>query len=340
MKIMRHGILITIAGMLFLPLVGTLYGQDQEYREHTVTKGETLWSISSKEIADPFLWPKVWKENPDITNPDLIYPNERIRIPLYLLQKEVGPRSAETAGAEATVGSKPEVKTNQTTAGPSGKMVATAAKEYLVDRPTFIASGYITESVASVGEVIGAPTERTALGKGDYAYIHTAMPVANGQRFYVFRVSERVKHPQTGALMGYLIEVVGISEVVGEESGQIKVRITDSYSDVDVGDLLDEYVETEPPFLTDEPGRPAVNGFIVAARKNKEINALPSIVYIDKGRRDGVEIGDVVGTLSRNTYEVPNGVVQVINMKEKTATAIIRASQREVMPGDAIVPLR
>src|SRR3972149_2235798 len=65
--------------------------QQEDYKEYTVKKGDTLWDISSKEIIDPFLWPKVWKENPTVKNPDLIYPGQKIRIPLYLLQKQVPP---------------------------------------------------------------------------------------------------------------------------------------------------------------------------------------------------------------------------------------------------------
>lgn len=50
------------------------------YKEHTVVTGDTLWDISSKEIADPFLWPKIWKENPEIKNPDRIYPGQKVKI--------------------------------------------------------------------------------------------------------------------------------------------------------------------------------------------------------------------------------------------------------------------
>ena len=51
----------------------------QEYKDYTIEKGDTLWDISRKELNDPFLWPKVWKENPDINNPDRIYPQQKIK---------------------------------------------------------------------------------------------------------------------------------------------------------------------------------------------------------------------------------------------------------------------
>jgi len=49
-----------------------------------VYKGECLWTISSyPEIYnDPFQWPKIYRANTDqIKDPDLIYPNQILRIP-------------------------------------------------------------------------------------------------------------------------------------------------------------------------------------------------------------------------------------------------------------------
>ena len=82
------------------------FAQTPEYKDYTVKKGDTLWDISNNELKDPFLWPKVWKENPDIKNPDLIYPGQKIRIPLYLLQKEIKP----VVKPEIKPETKPEVR--------------------------------------------------------------------------------------------------------------------------------------------------------------------------------------------------------------------------------------
>ncbi len=80
--------------ILYLIVVGLIlpafaFSQSEEIKDYTVKNGDTLWDISNKELNDPFLWPKIWKENPGISNPDRIYPGQSIKIPLYLLQKEV-----------------------------------------------------------------------------------------------------------------------------------------------------------------------------------------------------------------------------------------------------------
>jgi hypothetical protein len=75
-----------LVAFLLLPLI--TFAETQEIKEYKVIKGDTLWDITKKELNDPFLWSKVWKENPRIANPDLIYPDQMIKIPLYLIQEE------------------------------------------------------------------------------------------------------------------------------------------------------------------------------------------------------------------------------------------------------------
>ena len=47
---------------------------------HKIVPRDTLWDISEKYLKDPFKWPGVWKNNPYIKNPHLIYPGNIVRI--------------------------------------------------------------------------------------------------------------------------------------------------------------------------------------------------------------------------------------------------------------------
>ncbi len=319
--------LIIILGMF---TAGIASAQQEDYKEYTVKKGDTLWDISSKEITDPFLWPKVWKENPEVKNPDLIYPGQKIRIPLYLLQKQVPPPPpVETAMPAPVI--RPPVKKEE-----PAVIIPPVKKDYLVDKDTFASSGYIADAIDSKGKVVGAPTEKTLLGKDDYAYIRTEAPVSKGDRFYIIRSQGKIKHPETGKMMGYLIDVRGIAEVVGKESGEIKVKIPVSYSDILVGDLLTDFYDVEPPFLLDKPRTPDMTGYIVVTKHRRTLNGALDIVYLDKGQKDGLEIGDILGMTARAKYNVPNGHIQIINVKDATSVAIVRMSGKEVSVGDRI----
>ncbi|MEW6003099.1 MAG: LysM peptidoglycan-binding domain-containing protein [Nitrospirota bacterium] len=326
---MKRNILImskTFFLLLFLLSPSFLGAQPQEYKDYTVIKGDTLWDISHKELKDPFLWPKIWKENPDIGNPDKIYPGQKIKIPLHILQKEI---------PETTVEIKPEIKKEE----PQKEMVRKIEprkKEYLVDKNLLISSGYITDSVRSVGVITDSPDGKTLLGKNDYAYIKTDKPVKRGDRFHIIRSVEKVKHPKFGNSLGYLIEILGIAQVV-DNNNDPKVLITDSYDGIFTGDLIDNFYEIEPPLAIETPRKPNVNGFIVATRQLHTINGTGDVVYIDKGRKDGLLIGDLLETTFQSEHKIITGQIQIINLKESTSTAVIRKSNNAISRGDGIL---
>ena len=145
----------------------TSSGQDMEYKEYKVLKGDTLWDISSKEIKDPFLWPKIWKENPDVKNPDRIFPSQMIKIPLRLIQKEQEEEAATEKASAVTETPKAEPKKEEQLK-PAETKIEPVKKNYLADENLILSSGYITDYIAkeikSVGKVTGSPSGKTLFG--------------------------------------------------------------------------------------------------------------------------------------------------------------------------------
>jgi hypothetical protein len=61
---------------------------------YTVRRGDTLWAISAKFLAKPWLWPEIWQANPQVRNPHLIYPGDVLNLafingPRLTLQPQV-----------------------------------------------------------------------------------------------------------------------------------------------------------------------------------------------------------------------------------------------------------
>jgi len=80
--------LVRCAIILFMMVPFVAIAQMTNIKEHRVVKGDTLWDISKQEMKDPFLWPKIWKTNPDIKNPHKIYPDQLIRLPAGLTETQ------------------------------------------------------------------------------------------------------------------------------------------------------------------------------------------------------------------------------------------------------------
>lgn len=81
----------------------------------TIVKGDTLWDLCQEHLKDPLRWRELSKYN-DFTNPHLIYPGEKLRIPIAMMkevkkvaeeellaaQTELEQLRAELAESEAT----------------------------------------------------------------------------------------------------------------------------------------------------------------------------------------------------------------------------------------------
>jgi hypothetical protein len=91
-------------------LAGVAMAQDVSVRpdhpdEYIVVKGDTLWDISGKFLEHPWQWPSIWHANPQIENPHLIYPGDRISL-VYI---DGRPRLVVNDG-KRTVRMSPEVR--------------------------------------------------------------------------------------------------------------------------------------------------------------------------------------------------------------------------------------
>lgn len=55
---------------------------------YVVQRGDTLWDISAQFLKDPWRWPELWQNNPQVRNPHLIYPGDLLTL-IYIDGKPV-----------------------------------------------------------------------------------------------------------------------------------------------------------------------------------------------------------------------------------------------------------
>lgn len=72
---------------------------------HLVREGETLRGITSRYLGSEAAWRENWKLNPEIADPDLILPGQRLRV---IVRRRLPPRTAEVADLGGRVEAKPD----------------------------------------------------------------------------------------------------------------------------------------------------------------------------------------------------------------------------------------
>lgn len=325
--------LVQYVMILSLILPPFVLSQTQEIKEYKIIKGDTLWSISNKELSDPFLWPKIWKENPEITNPDRLYPGQTIKIPFYVVQKE----KQETPVPAPVVKQEP-VKEKEGVQKEETAPVPVKLQQ-LVNKNILLASGYISDTVNTSGEITGSPSGRNLFGNNDVVYVRTDTPVKKGDKFYIIREEKLIKHPLTDKEVGRLVNIVGILEIAQFEYGDIKAKITQSFDDIITGDLLDAFYELNPMLSMPSYRKPDIKGVIIASKGLRMLNSVFNIVYVDKGQKDGIEIGDMFKVIAKGKHITPTGIIQIINCNSNTSTAIVKENFDPIAPGNLTIKL-
>jgi hypothetical protein len=326
------------------------YSEGFEYKEYVVKKGDTLWAISKRELEDAFQWPMVWRENLKINNPDQISPGQIIIIPIRVVEKKpVAPEKVVPMEDVAREEEVPEaiinaVEPEEPEKEPEKEIVRADIKkrpiEPLIGRDILLAAGYITRVVPDVGEITGNAYGRITYGTSDEIYIKTRNRAKVGQKFYVIKKVDEVRHPINKQLIGWLVQVSGVVETIESGTRGLRAMVIDSNDAIITGDTLDHYYEVSDPFIVGEPRRPQVSGHVIASEDMRDLNGTYDVVFIDKGRDNGLRLGDVLMTLHEGTDDKMSAVVQLVNVRKETSLGLLIKSVSEVQKGDVFKGIR
>jgi chemotaxis protein MotB len=180
------------------------------------------------------------------------------------------------------------------------------------------------------------------LGSQDVLYLRLNNPgdVAVGDYFTIYRRARKVFHPTTGQFMGHLVIRLAVAEVSQTDKELTTVQIVRSYATVSPGDPVMKFVPpTDEGVTLDQPSAVDVEGRVVEFQSNMGIMnmvAQRNIVYLDRGREDGIRSGDRM-TVVRSGGNLPQRIVgelKVLSTEDRTATALITKSTSRILKGD------
>jgi hypothetical protein len=258
-------------------------------KSYVVQKGDTLWHLAGLFLKDPWLWPEIWYANPEVSNPHRIYPGDTLRL---AKGGAGGPGGTQAVAIQLlrTSGSgtrlQPLLRSTELEA-PIANIPYTAIAAFL-SRP-----GVITRNQAEAAPYVLALRDRHMIaGAGNEVYVKR-LKAAEGERFSVLHVGEKLKDPDGHRTLGYLANYAGVAQVM-RAGDPARVQITESAREVLAGDVL--VPESAGKFGDFLPHSPAarVNGRILAVVNGVLLAGQFQVVAIDRGTGDGIEPGHVL----------------------------------------------
>jgi chemotaxis protein MotB len=181
------------------------------------------------------------------------------------------------------------------------------------------------------------------LGQGDTLYIKLNNPAdaVVGDLYTVFKRSRKVFHPLTNEYMGYLVNRLAIVQVVQVDKALTTVQAIRAFGAVSPGDPIVKFsLPTEPEASSDQSPSSDVPGMIIELQADMGLTlvAQRNVVYIDRGRDDGLRSGDLLEVIRSGGNLPPRlvGEIKVLSTEGKTSSALVTKSTARIFKGDRL----
>jgi hypothetical protein len=295
---------------------------------YTVQDGDTLWDISQRFYNVPWVWPDLWQKNDQIANPHWIYPGEQVR--LFWREKELS--LLELPGA----------------AEPEGPSVVRLPYLFY---PAIDTVGFVRKQpVEPSGIIFSARGDRVMISDRDLVYIRPqgGAVFEAGDFFTVFRMLEPLRDEETGKLIGTQHRILGMARIMEVHPEYCLARVVQSFQTIQMDDLVMPY-EQKSPKVTLVQGKEGLEGKIICAEDREILIGNQRIVFVDKGRQDGVEVGQsydiyyqekaYYDSQSKKRIQLAPvyfGKLVILHTEATTASALVTMAEMTISPGARI----
>jgi len=316
---------------------------------HTIRKGDTLWDLAQKLLGDPFEWERIQEFNRSfITNPDLIFPGDVLRIPgmqergvarapvrTYrptVSQTEIAPVSDTAVRSD-------EYSADSTDMGPldikevlSRGFLGSAPRLWTGKMPGPFGAEVIKPSFGAAYQLFGQLTARPARGVsysvGDTVDVISVVrivrfrekPASIVKRTGRCRITDISKR-EINALIFGMNDVIKGGErlVLAEKTVSRKIDTLVAPDQTIIAEVFTRVEQTERPYPFQK-------------------------VILDKGSTHGVAAGDIFGVYHRDEKESVarlNVIGCIIHAGTEAATLnMVLMRKNAISPGDTAVLLR
>ncbi len=257
---------------------------------YIVKKGDTLWDISAYFLDNPWRWPKLWGVNPQIANPHLIYPGDRLTLVFI--------------DGEPRLVVKPHIRKS-----PEGRIVpkngAIPAIDLSLIRPYLVNNRVVDGKwFEEQPMVMGGESESKHHVMNNIIYVQGEL--VEGDKFGVYVAGREFTDEASGDSLGQEVILTASGRVI--ESGSIsKVKLLSNLRETKAGyrvlPIDDESLM--PAYFM--PMAATISASVLASERNAREMGKLDVVYIDRGSENGVEAGQVFSIFRDGQEIVING---------------------------------
>lgn len=307
---------------------------------YTVAPGDTLWSIASRFLKNPWQWRQIWRANQQIRNPHRIYPGDVLRF------------GYDPAG-------NPQLEIGQREEVPLLKLAPEVRVESLLQPIPPVPRAAI-ESFLARGQILGAAEWRKlpyilADDDGQSVYADRDRVYGRGAdfdktRYQVFRIGEELREPGSDRSLG--VPGIYLGQAILERAEDpATFTLTNTIAPVRAGDRLVEIEEDAEVYSFDpHPVLPDTEGVIIA-RLNTDVTQITqySSVIINLGTQEGMEPGHVLAIFGKDrkvedpvsggSVRVPgerSGLVMIYKVHDLVSYGVVMQAERSIRMYDRV----
>jgi nucleoid-associated protein YgaU len=313
--------------------------RDDAPREYVVQKGDTLWGIADMYLEEPWLWPEVWDVNPQIDNPHLIFPGDK----LYLSYVDGRPRLSLSRGRDVKL--TPNMRVTPLNLAipviPLDQINAFLKRHRIISAEELEKSAY----------VVAGGQEHLITANGDIIFGRGYFP--EGERAYgIYRSGDIYRDPKTLEILGYQAQDIGNAQAKSSLSDPVvELEVTRVTEEVRITDRLMPLEERilDATFQPRAPDEPVEDAFMIAVDGGVTQIGTTDIVVINRGAREGLEVGQVLAIyqagqlvfdeISNTNVLLPDvraGLAMIFEVAEKASYALVLKANRPLKVMDKV----
>lgn len=313
--------------------------KDDVPETYIVKQGDSLWGISGIYLQQPWLWPELWDVNPQVDNPHLIFPGDE----LYLTWVDGQPRLRLRRGRNVKLTPNMRVEPLDLAIPliPLDQISAFLLRHRILDADSLNTAAYVV--AGSQTHLLSTPGDRI-YGRGFFP---------DGERaFGIFRPGDTYVDPLTEELLGYQAQEVGNAKLLSRADADVaELEVTRIHEEVRITDRLLPQEERilDATFHPRTPEDELEDAFMIAVDGGVNQIGPMDIVVINRGKRDGLEIGHVLAVyqvgevvfdeIAQDNVQLPDtraGLAMVFDAFDKASYAIVLKSNRPLKIMDKV----